>query len=305
MSKNYAFGSNLMAIVACLLWSTAFVGIKIGLEYTPPLQFAGIRFMLSGIMIFPFIRHKETIVSSIAKHWKYLSLLAFMQTVIHYAMFYQGVRLMPSAVSAIIIGMGPLFVSMVAHFYSDQDRMNRDKWISLCFGIIGVACVVLGRNRGEDQAASIWTIVGVVLLLLTNLNSGFVNVLIKAKTTNISPLILTMYTMFMGGLVLFIAGVSTEGFAGVVFPTPYYLSLGWLSFLSAAAFSLWFTVLQRPEVKVSEINLWKFLIPVSGAILSWTMLSSESPTILSFIGMGFTSFALLWMNYSSKRNKGM
>ncbi|MDC1105863.1 DMT family transporter [Prolixibacteraceae bacterium] len=303
MKNNYLLNSNVMAIVACLLWSTAFVGIKIGIQYTPPLQFAGIRFMLSGLMILPFIPHKKRIVASIKKHWKYMSLLALMQTVIHYALFYQGVRLIPSSVSAIIIGMGPMFVMSVAHFYSDGDKMNRDKMISVVLGIIGVICVVLGKG-GKMAETSYWmTAVGVGLLLLTNLNSGFVNVLVKSKTENMPPLILTMYTMFMGGVCLFIMGVTTEGFAGFVFPEPYYYSLAWLSFLSAAAFSLWFTVLQRSEVKVSEINIWKFLIPVSGALLSWTILPNESPSILALIGMGFTAAALIWMNYGSKRSK--
>lgn len=36
--------TTFLAILACLLWSTAFVGIKIGLEYTTPMQFAGTRF---------------------------------------------------------------------------------------------------------------------------------------------------------------------------------------------------------------------------------------------------------------------
>ncbi|QZE14691.1 DMT family transporter [Halosquirtibacter laminarini] len=303
MKKEQLLGSNLMAIVACLLWSTAFVGIKIGIQYTPPLQFAGIRFMLSGLLIFPFIPNKSKIISTIRAHWRYMLLLALMQTVIHYALFYQGVSLIPSSMSAIIIGMGPMFVSLVSHFFSESDRMTRDKWISIILGIIGVIFVVFGKQKDSTTVNGFLTLVGVTLLLLTNLNSGFVNVLVKSKTAKIPPLLLTMFTMFVGGVGLFVAGVSVEGFAGFVFPAPYYYSLAWLSFLSAAAFSLWFTILQRPEVQVSEINLWKFLIPVSGAILSWVILPNEYPTLLAIIGMCFTAASLLWMNISSKRSK--
>ncbi|MCD6354765.1 MAG: hypothetical protein J7L95_04370 [Prolixibacteraceae bacterium] len=41
--KNTTF----LAILACWLWSTAFVGVKIGLEYQSPFQFAGSRFFIS------------------------------------------------------------------------------------------------------------------------------------------------------------------------------------------------------------------------------------------------------------------
>ncbi|MGP1363573.1 MAG: EamA family transporter, partial [Bacteroides sp.] len=39
------------ALLACILWSLAFVFIKIGLEYMPPLQFSGIRFLFSGLIL--------------------------------------------------------------------------------------------------------------------------------------------------------------------------------------------------------------------------------------------------------------
>jgi hypothetical protein len=39
------------AIIACLLWATAYDGIKIGLLYDTPIHFAGVRFIISGIII--------------------------------------------------------------------------------------------------------------------------------------------------------------------------------------------------------------------------------------------------------------
>ncbi|RLD64942.1 MAG: EamA/RhaT family transporter, partial [Bacteroidetes bacterium] len=42
-----------LAIISCLLWSTAFAGVKIGLEYATPLQFAGTRFFIAGLLVFP------------------------------------------------------------------------------------------------------------------------------------------------------------------------------------------------------------------------------------------------------------
>jgi drug/metabolite transporter (DMT)-like permease len=44
----------LRAIIACLLWSTAYAGIKIGLQYDTPFHFAGVRFLISGLIILPF-----------------------------------------------------------------------------------------------------------------------------------------------------------------------------------------------------------------------------------------------------------
>ena len=43
-----------MAFFACMLWSTAFVGVKYSLNFAPPLFIAGIRFTLAGLILIPF-----------------------------------------------------------------------------------------------------------------------------------------------------------------------------------------------------------------------------------------------------------
>jgi drug/metabolite transporter (DMT)-like permease len=92
-----------------------------------------------------------------------------------------------------------------------------------------------------------------------------------------------------------------EGLPKNTFPPEYFIAVCWLSFLSATAVSIWNTLLQRPEVKVSELNIWKFLIPVSGAILSWMILPNESPDFVSVSGMCLVGASLLVLSFSAKK----
>lgn len=62
------------------------------------------------------------------------------------------------------------------------------------------------------------------------------------------------------------------------------------------AFSLWFVLLKRPGVKVSELNLWKFIIPVCGAALSWIFLPEESPQLILVLGMICIALAIVLFN---------
>ena len=87
-----------------------------------------------------------------------------------------------------------------------------------------------------------------------------------------------------------------EGIPNLTQPLPYYLSLIWLSAVSASAFSIWFYLLKVPGVKVSELNLWKFVIPVSGAALSWLVLPDESPTIAAVAGMVLVAVSIIFYN---------
>ena len=70
--------------------------------------------------------------------------------------------------------------------------------------------------------------------------------------------------------------------------------------MAAAAFSIWFILIQRPGVKVSELNLWKFIIPVVGAILSWILVPDEDPEWLTISGMIIITLSLIMFYRSTK-----
>jgi len=287
-------GTVFLAIIACLLWSSAFAVIKIGLKFTTPLHFAGVRFMLSGLMVLPLVGSFGTAFHYIKNNFRLILLIAFLQTFVQYALLYSGLNLMPGALGAIIIGSGPLFVSLTAHFLMPNDRLTLTKLGIIFMGIAGIAMVSLGNTPGKEAGNLI--LVGIVLLFLTNINAGFTNVVIARDAKHIPPLVLSSSALIIGGLLLFLTSIPVEGLSMTNPPAQYYLSLGWLSFLSATALSIWFSLLQRDGVKVSELNVWKFIIPVFGAILSWILVPNESPDIVSVAGISVTALALILFN---------
>jgi len=86
-------------------------------------------------------------------------------------------------------------------------------------------------------------------------------------------------------------------------PPLYYISLTWLSLLSAIAISIWIILLKRPGIKVSDLNLWKFLIPMFGALFSWILLPAEQPQLFTTAGMFLITLALI-ISSLLKRKKG-
>ena len=100
---------------------------------------------------------------------------------------------------------------------------------------------------------------------------------------------------------LYLLSITLEGHPKSSFPIEYWEILLWLSFMAAAAFSLWFKLLQRPGVKVSELNLWKFIIPGVGAMLSWLLVPNESPEWITISGIVIIIAALI-MYYITSRD---
>lgn len=295
MQKKVFFQSTtFLAIVACFLWATAFVGIKVGLQYTTPLQFAGIRFFISGLMIMPFIKGFSQKWKIAKKHWRIIVLVGFLQTTVVYALFYLGLDKLPASLGAMLIGSGPLFAALVAHLMTQNDKLTTRKTLIILLGLVGVAIISLNKENASAAYPLLW--LGTILLLFNNVVGGLGNVIVSKYGKGLPPMVLSAMSLTFGGAILFIISVFFEGFEWKSYPVPYYLSLVWLSFLSAAAITIWFTLLKRPEVKVSNLNTWKFIVPVLGAILSWIILPDESPNLLAIVGMFIIALSLVLLN---------
>lgn len=280
----YSKGNTIFwAIIACLLWSTAYAGIKLGLQYDTPLHFAGIRFIISGLMILPFTIKPSAYIQMIRDNRKVVLSVMVLQTLINYTLFYFGMDLVPGALGAVIVGSQPLVTAVVAAMMHEEEKLTRRKIITIIFGISGVILISAGR-----QAFRLGTAVeflGVILILGANIATATSNVIVSLKSRGMNPLVLSSFSLGVGGLILYLVSLPIEAPVQVHKPPVYWFDLVWLSFMSAFAFSLWFKLLQRPGVKVSELNLWKFIIPVVGAILSWLLVPGENPEWLTISGM--------------------
>lgn len=289
-----------LALFACLLWSTAFAGVKFGLQYMAPLQFAGLRFMLSGLLILPLCGSLSAYLKSIRTHWRIVLRVALFQTFLLYGFFFWGMTLVSGALAAIVVGASPLVTALVAHVAVPGDRMDRRKSLSIGLAILGIALISFKGTpfsaRGVSQLA------GIGLLISSSIMSAVGNVLVFRDKSKVPPLVLNSAQIFTGGLLLFVVSWFTEPRIGTAYPSAFYLVFFYLSLMSALAFSLWFVLLKQPGVKVSELNLWKFVMPVFGAILSWIVLPGESPDRASIVGMICVSSSILFYFTPQKRS---
>lgn len=295
MPVNY----KIRAVIACLFWGSAFAGAKIAFQYVGPIYLSGMRFTLAGLMLMPIILLKKENLRANLKHWRFLTLFALIQTFLQYGIFFMGLHKVPGATSAIIIGAGPLFVALMAHLSLKDDKLNLRKIIAIALGLSGVIFISLANGSVTEGYPSFY--IGVGMLLLSNMIGSYTNIMvIKRKSYNISPLVLTSYANFTGGLMLLITAFFVEKPEIKLYPAEFYISMIWLALIPAVSFSLWYGLLKRPGVKVSELNAWKFLVPVTGCVLSWLIIAGETPNIASILGI-FIIISSLWLLQMKKK----
>mgnify|MGYP001018577786 FL=1 len=287
--------TKLLAIFACILWGSAFAGAKIGFEYTSPLHLSGMRFMLAGILLIPLLIYQKVDWKANLKEWRYMLLFGLLQTFLQYGLFFMGLNKVPGAISAIIIGGGPLFIALMAHFTIREEPLTKRKALAITLGMIGI--VFTSLTKGGIGNADLSLYVGIGLLLISNLIGASTNIIVAKNRNRVSPTLLTAFANFTGGLMLYIISYFTEEWQIKTYTTEFYISLLWLAFIPAAGFSIWYGILKNPEIKVSDLNIWKFITPVTGVILSWLLLPDEHPDIYSVVGIVIIALSLITLQW--------
>ena len=172
------------------------------------------------------------------------------------------------------MGSQPLVTAVVAALMNKGEPLTKRKIITIVLGLSGVILISAGRQA--FKVASTLEILGVLMVLGANIATATSNVMVSLRSKGINPFVLSSASLFTGGIIIYLLSLLVETRPAGPKPGEYWIDLIWLSFMSAFAFSLWYKLLQRPGVKVSELNLWKFIIPVVGAILSWILVPEKS-----------------------------
>lgn len=270
----------------------------------PSLQFAGWRFLFSGLILLPWVSkasgYTGKAITKIARqHIRLLVLLGLLQIGLKYACFYIGLSFIPAALGAMLSGAGPLIVALVAHLSNRQEKLNGPMWGALLIGLLGVIVLTLGRQQmGPVNNLSL---VGIALLLLNNVVAAIGDIAVSKEKQGIPPMLLASTSLIFGGAGLLAVGIPIEGFATFPPHWEFYGSLAALCFISSVGFSIWFSLLKKPFVRVSTLNFWKFLIPLLGAVIAWIIMPDEQPTWVAALGMGLIIMALLLLNRSKPK----
>ncbi|MDM8534197.1 DMT family transporter [Clostridiaceae bacterium HSG29] len=299
--------SGIMALICTILWGSAFPVLKVSfreLNILPvniysKLYFAGIRFLIAALALFIVTKFILKINFKIEfKYFKQLLLLGFFQTTLMYFFFYNGLGFTTGIKSSIIMSSSNFFVIIIAHFIYKNDKINHQKIIGLTTGFLGIILI----NFDKLPFDMTFTFRGEGFLILGALAGTFGTFLGKNLTLKVHPMVVTTYQMFLGSLILLILGKIGMGETTLKFNTLSFTLLIYASFISSAAFAIWFTLLKYH--KAGEITLYRFLIPVSGSILSVIFLAEEHFTINILIALFLVSTGIILIN-TSKIKKQM
>lgn len=276
------YGAALTAIFCSVLWGSAFPVLKVTYEemlltvddYGARMILAAIRFLLAGLFLLVVVRLGVGQTVRVKKRsWPAVAILGILQISLQYFFFYNGLAKTSGMKGAILQSSSIFFIVLLAHVYYKNDRLSWRKLFGLTTGFAGIMLI----NWGESFSLE-FAVTGEGFLIMAGLTSAISMIIAKSLTQDIDAFVLTAWQMIIGGVLLLGAGVFYQGTVFLHFTPLALVLLVYSVLLSAIAFSLWYAVLKFN--KAGEIAVYRFAIPVSGALLSAIFISEESLNVL-------------------------
>ena len=258
----------------CLIWSSTWTMIKVGLRGAPPLTAVSVRFLVAALLVGAGLLVRRLALPRTGRFWGLSLALGIFQIALPYMLVYWAEQRISSGLTAVLYSTMPLVVAMFARGLLG-DRLSVAKVTGIAVGIGGVGLIFSDHLHVDSS-------IGVAAVLVSVVFASLSSVLAKRFGTGYDPQVLLLPTFAVGGLVTAAVAMPLERSNPLAYDMLTWVTILYLAVVgSVAAFSLFLWVLRHIDVTV--VAYQTFIIPILAVLLGWLLLDE---TITPRTGLG-------------------
>ncbi len=273
MKSRYARAFPLLFV---LLWSTGFIGARLGLPHTEPLTFLFIRYLavialMTLVALVSGARWPDRSID-----WLHIGVAGLLVHGVYLGGVFMAIsRGLPPGVASLVVGVQPLLTAVGAGWLLGE-TVSRRQWIGLLLGFLGVSLVVYGKvgtGFGIDALLP-------ALLALLGITAGtlYQKRYCAAFDWRSGAVAQFLPTALVTGVLAYLTESLRVDWTG-----EFVFALGWLVLvLSVGAISLLNWLIRHSDA-VNIASLF-YLVPPSTALLAW-MLFGDVFSGIALVGM--------------------
>jgi drug/metabolite transporter (DMT)-like permease len=226
----------LQALFVSFLWSTSWVLIKIGVADIPPLTFAGLRYMLGFLCLALILMRKgrwKGVRELALRDWLRLAALGLVWYTFTQGSVFVALSYMPAVTANLLLSFSPLLVAGLGMIFLSE-RLVFQQWLGVGLSLVGILFYFSPETGLQGEPIGL---TAVFVALLANAGAVILGRDVNRRG-NLPPLVVTIVSMGVGGLVLLVSGLAVQGLP--VLSPLNWLIVGWLAVVNTAfAFTLW------------------------------------------------------------------
>jgi drug/metabolite transporter (DMT)-like permease len=268
-----------------VIWSSTWVAIKLGLDDIPAELGAGVRFTAAGAGLLVLTAARRRPLRTDLPLAVLIGLLPFATT---YGLIYWGEQHIPSGLAAVLFGVLPLYVALMAAVWLPDEPLRARLIVGVCIAIAGLVLAFRESvNLGDDDLA----VAGAIACTAAPLASAVGNVALRRRSHAVDAVALNGWAMLGAGVLLLIVSAAFEDWGDASWTAQAITSIVYLAAIGTAVAFVVLTILFRelPAVTMSFISL---LLPF-GALAFGAALAGEDVTPAALGGAALVAGGLL------------
>ena len=199
-------------LTLCVVWSSTWLAIKIGLRDLPPISFVAIRFLIAIIVLVAVSIGRTHLLPRGRNDYIVLAVTGVLMFAVNYTLLFWAELHVSSGLAAVLQASIPIFGMMFAHWMLPDEPLRLPKLAGAIIALGGVT-VICARLLGFNGPLAFWGGVGVVVGAAS---AAFANVLVKARSMQIAPAMLAAWQMIFGTAPLLLLGFVVDGNPGAL-----------------------------------------------------------------------------------------
>ncbi len=127
-----------LLVLLALIWASAFFNIKVATYSYGPLTIAFLRIFFGAIPVILLCFIKKIKIEAFTKDWYWFASIGIINLVIPFFLIAYGVKNVQSNLAAILMASTPLSASVIAHFFTKNEKINIIKSLGVMVGFSGI-----------------------------------------------------------------------------------------------------------------------------------------------------------------------
>jgi drug/metabolite transporter (DMT)-like permease len=254
--------------LTCLIWSSVWLFIKLGLRDLPPVSFAAIRLLVAIAVFLPVLLIRRVPLPRRARDWYVIAVAGLVLLGLNYALLFWGAQFIPSGLTAVLQAVTPAFALVFGHFMLEDEPFTFRALGAIAVGVAGVALISTDQLHLAGRSA----LLGCAAVTLGAACVGFAYVFVKRhRDLRLKPEVLTCGQMICAVWPMLVFATVREGNPFGLHWTP--LAVGCLLYLALAG-----------SVSATWLNYWLLERMSATALLSMALVE---PLIAVLLGASF------------------
>ena len=280
MIKNFFTNNLTLLIILSAIWGSAFIAIKISVEFVNPISIASLRLIIASLFLLIIFFYKKYVFNLNLRLVILITLIGIIGNIIPFFLINWSEQFIQSNTTALLLSVAPIFTLILAPILTRDDNFTLLKFISIIIGLVGVFFIIGfdSINNFTDTESYFIPKFAIIIAAMGYVVSSILAYNLKnIDTMTLTTLVITAAAIISLPFMIYAELFYPSSFNSTSFLTILYLGL----FPTAIAFQLRFHIISKAgPIFLSYVA---YLIPAFGILWGYIFLKE---TITFSIGIG-------------------